>query len=154
MHTSGNDLQRVLHKFAEKDYVKIERLVELLEKNLERTKACEAKIDVLKEERNRIYEEYDPNDDIAEFELLRMEAGLSALQMTCISIVFIFVLSEQSIKEKLTEQIELIGSSIPEVYNVVAAYIEEVDENAVKNFDRLQKAAAEVYLTITPQSSE
>ena len=38
MHTSGNDLQRVLHKFAEKDYVKIERLVELLEKNLERMK--------------------------------------------------------------------------------------------------------------------
>ena len=118
--TEGKTLQRVLHKFTEDNFAKVERLVELYEKNLQRTKSCEQNILRLQKERDEIYEDYDPEDDEAEFDLLRLEAGLYALQMTCAIISLVFVLSEETIQRKLADQISLMGSDLLEVYRITS----------------------------------
>merc|ERR1712137_879200 len=139
---------------GEGDFAKIERLVELYEKNLSRSKEVEKNILQLQEERDKIYENYNPEDDINEFDLLRLEAGLYSLQMTCVVITFVFALSEVSTKEKLKNQISLLGEDLIQVYRVVSDYIEQIDETNEKNTDRLRKAAAELYLAIQPQVAE
>lgn len=119
LHTKGSDLQRVLHKFTEENGAKIERLVDLFEKNNNRTKIVEKQIFLLQKERNETYQDYNPEDDEAEFDLLRLESGLYALQMTCVIICFVFVLSEKDIQEKVKSQISLQGAKMDDVYKIV-----------------------------------
>lgn len=115
LNTTGNDLQRVLHKFTEENGAKIERLVDLFEKYNNKTIAVENNISLLRESRKQEFEE----DDDDNFALLRLEAGLYTLQMTCVVICFIFVLSEKNTQEKIKSQISLQGGNINNVYQIV-----------------------------------
>lgn len=91
----GLRYSRLQHKFAEGEFEKVDRLMELYEKYTLRTRAAEARVDTERRERFDLYEDYDPADDEDEFLAMRLEGGLFTLQLLSLITGFLATSAEQ-----------------------------------------------------------
>jgi beta-catenin-like protein 1 len=85
LHLKGNSRQRLLSKFSENNFEKIERLLELFQKYARRVQAVDER-----------YQELDDSDrDDEEIYLERLDAGLFTLQLVCLLLAYAISTSEE-----------------------------------------------------------
>jgi len=116
----GSQRQRLIAKFSENDYAKVDRLLELHFKYYERVQKFDSRLDV---EKARLQNQGDDVDDMdEEFYLRRLEAGLFTLQQTDYIIVDICASGSQQIKQRVLQILNLRGGSVKSIRNVIREY--------------------------------
>ena len=89
---SSEDAQRyarLVHKFCENDFEKVNRLIEMHIKHSQRVRQADAMIEQTILEQLQADETYDPTEDEMTFLGWRLESGLLTLQLTDLVIAFV-----------------------------------------------------------------
>ena len=122
----GEHQNRLLRKFVESDYAKIERLVELHSSYLTKVKAVEEGLVVEKAALLARGEEF---DDIVENDhyLRRLDSGLSTLQQIGLIVGFVCRQCGVQARDRFRQLLEIQGGSIDDVYSVLKEYDAELD---------------------------
>jgi beta-catenin-like protein 1 len=110
--------QRLLSKFQENEYEKIERLMELHEKYWNLAKKCEAEIEKMKREIQEEGEEVTEEDE-EDFHLHRLENGLFTLQLVDYILATVYSQGDQNVKSKIRELFDQQNRSLDEVKKVL-----------------------------------
>jgi beta-catenin-like protein 1 len=119
-HVTGSNRTRILSKFEENDFEKVERLGELHFKYLERVNAVDGKIvDEMNELGEALVEE--------EIYIRRLESGLFSLQLIDYIILEVVVYS-QKVKDRLNKIIQLRRGSLSTVKDIVKEYAANLGE--------------------------
>lgn len=112
--------QRLLNKFTENDHEKVDRLMELHFKYLEKVHAIDNIIE--KEKENPKLEEEDHLDQEEKFYLRRLDAGLFTLQLVDYIMLDICSSGAPSIKQRVLQILNLRGGSIKTIRNIMREY--------------------------------
>lgn len=112
--------QRLLNKFTENDHEKVDRLMELHFKYLEKVHAIDNIIE--KEKENPKLEEEDHLDLEEKFYLRRLDAGLFTLQLVDYIMLDICSSGAPSIKQRVLQILNLRGGSIKTIRNIMREY--------------------------------
>ncbi|KAL3230318.1 hypothetical protein MRX96_023377 [Rhipicephalus microplus] len=113
--------QRLLNKFTENDHEKVDRLMELHFKYLEKVHAIDSIIEREKEN-PKLNEEEDQSDLEEKFYLRRLDAGLFTLQLVDYIMLDICSSGPPSIKQRVLQILNLRGGSIKTIRNVMREY--------------------------------
>lgn len=89
-----------------------ERLAELHEKYSQLVGTCDKSIAAIVNYRNNSYEDYDAEEDRPEFEIMRLDAGLSVLQLTDVAIAYVLLEGSLEAKHHLLEQLSMANCSL------------------------------------------
>uniref|UniRef100_A0A915LCG8 Beta-catenin-like protein 1 n=1 Tax=Romanomermis culicivorax TaxID=13658 RepID=A0A915LCG8_ROMCU len=116
--------QRVLSKFTESDCEKVERLIELHFKYLERVKRFE-----INYERRRPAEIYDEETEDEKY-LKKLDAGLFTLHLIDYIMAEIYVNGPAVLKERISKILNIKKSSITVVREVLERYGENLDDKS------------------------
>mmetsp|Transcript_17914 Transcript_17914/g.46800 ORF Transcript_17914/g.46800 Transcript_17914/m.46800 type:complete len:583 (+) Transcript_17914:161-1909(+) len=119
---------RVLKKFVEADFAKLERLVELHLKYLGRLRACEAGLD---DERKAMEAEGAEFDDVAENDhyLKRLDAGLHTLQHVDLILGEVLFKCGAAACSRAAALIRMKSSSFAAVAEVLDEYADNIDDS-------------------------
>ncbi|CAN7991063.1 unnamed protein product [Ixodes hexagonus] len=113
--------QRLLNKFTENDHEKVDRLMELHFKYLEKVHAIDNQIE--KEKENPTPDEDETGADQEEkFYLRRLDAGLFTLQLVDYIMLDICSSGPPSIKQRVQQILNLRGGSIKTIRNIMREY--------------------------------
>ncbi|XP_065338159.1 beta-catenin-like protein 1 [Cloeon dipterum] len=116
----GNQRTRLLTKFAENDHEKIDRLLELHFKYLEKMEKADVAIDEdLKRKRQ---EDSDEEEDEESVFLKRLDAGLFTLQLIDYIILEICCSGQPSIKQRALQMLNLRGGSTKTIKHIMREY--------------------------------
>merc|ERR1719412_2655600 len=115
----GSQRQRLLAKFTENDHEKVERLMELHFKYLERVELAEDKIE---------REGLDKIEDEEEIYLRRLSGGLFSLQLIDYIVVDSCSSGASSIKQRVLKILNQRNASIKTIRNVIREYAGNVGE--------------------------
>eukprot|EP00039_Didymoeca_costata_P001320 m.51552 g.51552 ORF g.51552 m.51552 type:complete len:557 (-) comp10739_c0_seq2:92-1762(-) len=123
----GVHKQRLLRKFIENDFEKMERLVELHLAYIKKVEICDKEIAKEKEEMVARGEEL---DEIVEnsFYLRRLDAGLSVLQHVAYTIGTVSLLLGDQVTERVEQLLKLKGGDIESVRDVLLHFQDEAGE--------------------------
>eukprot|EP01125_Pyxidicula_operculata_P011017 TRINITY_DN360_c10_g3_i2.p1 TRINITY_DN360_c10_g3~~TRINITY_DN360_c10_g3_i2.p1 ORF type:complete len:457 (+),score=127.17 TRINITY_DN360_c10_g3_i2:308-1678(+) len=121
----GKYFSRVVDKFREKDYEKVERLLELHEKYIQRVKAVDLKI--AKEKSKDDMEDDDEALEDSHF-LQRLDAGLFTLQLVDYVIAQLCN-ANSNVKEKVRQLLNIQGSSFGEVKKILEEYSKNIGDS-------------------------
>lgn len=128
---SGNSKQRVILKFTEADYEKIDRLMELYYKYTEEVKAEDKKI--AKEKAEAVSDSDDDEDEEqVEYYMRRLESGLFALQSICYIIMDISVNGPSGIATRVTKLLNLRNEPKSNLIQILKEYKENLGEADIK----------------------
>eukprot|EP01123_Difflugia_compressa_P004316 TRINITY_DN15702_c0_g1_i1.p1 TRINITY_DN15702_c0_g1~~TRINITY_DN15702_c0_g1_i1.p1 ORF type:complete len:185 (+),score=45.94 TRINITY_DN15702_c0_g1_i1:109-663(+) len=116
----GKLWNRVVDKFRENDYAKVERLLEMHEKYSQKVKNCDYKIIQEKSNISKEGEEIDSADE-EDFYLQRIDAGLFTLQRINY-IIAVLCQAQSQIKEKVQQLLTLQDNTFEEVKRVLIDY--------------------------------
>jgi len=122
----GKLWSRVIDKFRETDFAKVERLLEMYEKYKQRVKNCDLRIAQEKGKMERAGEEIDEEDE-EDFYMQRLDAGLFTLQLVTYILAIICRANDQ-IKEKARQLLNLQDSSFEEVRKTLTEYANSLGE--------------------------
>lgn len=116
----GNQKQRLLSKFVENDFEKVDRLIELHLKYLEKVELLDRQIDEQKRTRQNIDSDDEEDEDEANY-LNRLSGGLFTLQLIDFIILEISVTSTSSdaIKQRILQILNLRGASLKTIKQVM-----------------------------------
>lgn len=117
----GTQRQRLLTKFTENDHEKVDRLMELHFKYLEKVHAVDTQIEKEKQGMNYNEEELDPEVE-EEFYLRRLENGLFSLQLVDFVMLDVCSSGPPSIKQRVLQILNLRGGSIKTIRNIMREY--------------------------------
>lgn len=123
-YTTGSRRVRLLHKFVEDNCAKTERLAELHEKYSQLVGNCDKDIAAIVNYRNNAYEDYDAEEDRPEFEIMRLDAGLSILQLTDVAIAYVLLEGSLEAKHHLLEQLSMANCSLRVVSAILHEYLD------------------------------
>ncbi|CAN8000383.1 unnamed protein product [Ixodes pacificus] len=113
--------QRLLNKFTENDHEKVDRLMELHFKYLEKVHAIDNQIE--REKENPTPDEDETGADLEEkFYLRRLDAGLFTLQLVDYIMLDICSSGPPSIKQRVQQILNLRGGSIKTIRNIMREY--------------------------------
>lgn len=113
--------QRLLSKFTENDHEKVERLMELHFKYLDKVRHCDDIIEKEKVRLKHLGEEVD--DDMEdEFYLKRLDSGLFTLQLVDYIMLEICASGASSIKAKVMQILNMRGGSIKVIRGIMREY--------------------------------
>lgn len=115
----GTQRQRLLNKFTENDHEKVDRLMELHFKYLDKVHYIDLQIE--KEKAKLEEEEIDATME-EEFYLRRLEGGLFTLQLIDYIMVDICCSGPPTIKQRVLQILNLRGGSIKTIRNVMREY--------------------------------
>ncbi|KFM76702.1 Beta-catenin-like protein 1, partial [Stegodyphus mimosarum] len=115
----GTQRQRLLNKFTENDHEKVDRLMELHFKYLDKVHHIDLQIEKEKSKMNE--EEIDASME-EEFYLRRLEGGLFTLQLIDYIMVDTCCSGPSSIKQRVLQILNLRGGSIKTIRNVMREY--------------------------------
>lgn len=115
----GTQRQRLLNKFTENDHEKVDRLMELHFKYLDKVHYVDLQIE--KEKAKLEDDEIDPSME-EEFYLRRLEGGLFTLQLIDYIMVDICCSGPPTIKQRVLQILNLRGGSIKTIRNVMREY--------------------------------
>lgn len=128
---SSTQKQRVLNKFVENDHEKVERLLELHFKYLEKVRNCDKQIE--REKRSLTADDVtDEKDD--EFYMRRLDAGLFVLQLLDYVMIDISATGPSTIKSKIMRILNMRGESVKAVKGVMREYVSNIGETADEKF--------------------
>lgn len=117
----GPQRQRLLNKFTENDHEKVDRLMELHFKYLEKVMSVDNQIEKEKAELQRLGEEVDASME-DEFYLRRLDAGLFTLQIIDYIMMEICASVPATIKQRVMQILNLRGGSIKTIRNIMREY--------------------------------
>lgn len=125
---TGNSKQRVVLKFTENDYDKVDRLLELYFKY-----AAEVKAENLNIEKDRAEASDDEDEDELEIEyyMRRLENGLFALQSICYIIMDIYLNGPSGISKRINKLLNLRKEPKASIVSVVKVYKENLGETEI-----------------------
>ena len=130
----GSQRQRLLAKFSESDYAKIERLMELHFKYYDRVQQVDNRLD---QEKAKLLAEGEDNEEVEdEFYLRRLDAGLFTLQHVDYIIVDICASGMPQIKQRVLQFLNMRGGSIKSIRSVIREYagsIGDRDDSSVES---------------------
>jgi len=134
-HVSDAELLRLIHKFREKNFEKIEKLVELHVKYFNSLEENDRQETILRKQNDL------PEETPAERYARRLENGLYTLQMIDITIGFLWTLNDPEIRERVAQVLNRNDMDIDEVKMILTEYSEvssqiiasEEDENKNSN---------------------
>lgn len=116
----GSQRQRLISKFTENDHEKVDRLLELHFKYLEKVEAID---DVL-----------DENEDENANYLKRLNAGLFTLQIIDFIIVEVCAAGPASIKQRVMQILNLRGASLKTIRHVMREYAGNLGDEGGEEF--------------------
>jgi len=124
----GGNKARILTKFAENDYEKLERLMDLYIKYLNRVKAIETE---LERNRERLLELNDGDEEQLEEDnyIKRLDCGLFTLQQVGYIMVDASA-NSASTKQRLVSLLNVKGESVKGVRQVMREYMQQYDVEA------------------------
>lgn len=121
-NTKGSQKQRLLSKFVENDYEKVDRLMELHLKYLEKVEAIDRKIEDNKNFKRPDAMDEDEDDEDSNY-LKRLSGGLFTLQLVDYIILEIAISPDGSkIKQRIQQILNLRGSSLKIIKDVMREY--------------------------------
>ncbi|XP_033754233.1 beta-catenin-like protein 1 [Pecten maximus] len=123
----GQQRQRLLSKFTENDHEKVERLLELHFKYLDKARACDEQIEMEKQRLKSTGEDID-EDLEDEFYLRRLEAGLFTLQLVDYIMLEVCASGSQSIKTRVMQILNMRGGSIKSIKSIMREYAGNIGE--------------------------
>ncbi|KAG1451490.1 hypothetical protein G6F56_008071 [Rhizopus delemar] len=105
---------RVILKFTEDDFEKVDRLIEMKDQYMQRDEAVKAQL----EEARNVLKQEDFEDFQSDFDLRRLDSGLFILQRVCLLIA---VLSEESkgVREKAIMLLKRNGQDMMSVFKLI-----------------------------------
>eukprot|EP00745_Piridium_sociabile_P008467 TRINITY_DN157232_c0_g1_i1.p1 TRINITY_DN157232_c0_g1~~TRINITY_DN157232_c0_g1_i1.p1 ORF type:complete len:257 (-),score=57.73 TRINITY_DN157232_c0_g1_i1:120-890(-) len=120
-NSHGTQRQRLLSKFTENDHEKVERLMELHFKYLDKVRQCD---DSLEKEKLRLkHRGEDVDDDMEdEFYLRRLDSGLFTLQLIDYIMLEICASGSSSIKSRVMQILNMRGGSIKVIRGIMREY--------------------------------
>mmetsp|Transcript_3243 Transcript_3243/g.7202 ORF Transcript_3243/g.7202 Transcript_3243/m.7202 type:complete len:592 (+) Transcript_3243:47-1822(+) len=135
-YCTGTPVARVLNKFTEFQFEKLERLVELHE---------EYALSVMRFDEQRqhgLLNSIDKELDLDEEEALyrdQCDAGLFTLQQVDITIVRLANMGNRQVAEELATVLDSKGVELREVFHFVLQYCKQVEDTAMKEAEELRK---------------
>ncbi|KAH3776937.1 beta-catenin-like protein 1 [Dreissena polymorpha] len=113
--------QRLLNKFTENDHEKVERLLELHFKYLDKVRAVD---DQIEREKNRLkYLGQEVDEDLEDsFYLRRLDAGLFTLQLIDYVLLEISVTGPSSIQSRVMQILNMRGGSVKSIRSIMREY--------------------------------
>ncbi|XP_076469912.1 beta-catenin-like protein 1 [Babylonia areolata] len=120
-NSHGTQRQRLLSKFTENDHEKVERLMELHFKYLDKVRQCD---DALEKEKLRMKHRGEDVDDEMEdeFYLKRLDSGLFTLQLIDYIMLEICASGSSSIKSRVMQILNMRGGSIKVIRGIMREY--------------------------------
>nr|CAB3234362.1 beta-catenin-like protein 1 [Phallusia mammillata] len=116
----GSQRQRLIAKFSEGDFAKVDRLLELHFKYYNRIQAVDNRLDI---EKARLQQQGEEVDDLEEeFYLRRLESGLFTLQQTDYIIVDICASGTPQVKQRVLQILNLRGGSVKSIRSIIREY--------------------------------
>lgn len=116
----GSQRQRLVSKFTENDHEKVDRLLELHFKYLEKVENIEATLDE-DEDEDSVY-------------LKRLESGLFTLQLVDYIIVEVCAAGAASIKQRVTQMLNMRGASLKTIRHVMREYAGNLGDEGDKEW--------------------
>ncbi|CAE6465415.1 unnamed protein product [Rhizoctonia solani] len=116
---------RVLAKFVEAEYEKIDRLVELREQAESRLKITDREVNAEKKELSAEGENVSEMEDI--FLLRRLDGGLFTLQVVDVLLAWV-IMEDDGIKQHVEMLFSRRGKSLKDIEKVLKAYLENIGE--------------------------
>ncbi|KAF5307784.1 hypothetical protein FQR65_LT06655 [Abscondita terminalis] len=107
----GSQRQRLVSKFTENDHEKVDRLMELHFKYLEKVETLDAKL-----------EDGNTNEDEDSLYLKRLEGGLFTLQLVDYIILEVCAAGPTTIKQRVSQILNLRGASLKTIRHVMREY--------------------------------
>ncbi|KAI9313712.1 Catenin-beta-like protein [Dichotomocladium elegans] len=131
---SREDLQRLrlIRKFTEDNYEKVDRLLEMKESLESKDKRVKAEIEAESKE----FDEEDLEDMEDEFYLRRLEAGLFTLQRVCL-VIAALCKEDEGVKNRTMMLLKRQGSDISSIFRII-----EEETALMADFSYLQRMAA------------
>ncbi|TRY98616.1 hypothetical protein DNTS_005290 [Danionella cerebrum] len=129
----GQQRSRLLSKFTENDYEKVDRLMELHFKYLEAVQLATRRIEGEKHEMVRRGEILDDAMD-EEFYLRRLDAGLFVHQLICYVMVEICAAGIQPLQQRVHQILNLRGGSVKVVQHILREYAENIGDGKSEEF--------------------
>ena len=120
-NSQGMQRQRLMNKFSENDHEKVDRLVELHFKFLEKVRIVDAKIDKDKYDIKKYGGEIDEEQE-DQFYLQRLDAGLFCLQQIDYIMLDICHSGPSTIKDRVVHILSIRGGSVKTIKNVMREY--------------------------------
>lgn len=117
----GSQRQRLISKFTENDHEKVDRLMELHFKYLEKVEALDSLFN-------------DENEDEDSIYLKRLEGGLFTLQLVDYIIVEICAAGPTSIKQRVSQVLNLRGSPLKTIRHIMREYAGNLGEEGEKEW--------------------
>ncbi|XP_057668415.1 beta-catenin-like protein 1 [Diorhabda carinulata] len=117
----GSQRQRLVSKFTENDHEKVDRLLELHFKYLEKVEAIDDTIEEDKEEEESAY-------------LKRLEGGLFTLQLVDYIVVEVCAAGPSSIKHRVMQILNLRGASLKTIKHIMREYAGNLGEEGDKEW--------------------
>ncbi|XP_014668512.1 PREDICTED: beta-catenin-like protein 1 [Priapulus caudatus] len=127
-NTSGTQRQRLLAKFTENDHAKVDRLMELHFKYLEKVHHVDNQIE---KERQRLKASAQEISEGMEedFYLRRLDAGLFTLQLVDYVMMEVCSSGASSIKQRVLQMLNLRGGSIKTIRNIMREYAGNIGDD-------------------------
>lgn len=121
-NTKGSQKQRLLSKFIENDFEKVDRLMELHLKYLEKIESIDREIEEQKKFKRPDVIQADEDDEDANY-LKRLSGGLFTLQLVDYIILEIAISPDgPKIKQRIQQILNLRGSSMKVIKDVMREY--------------------------------
>ena len=129
-NTQGATRERVMGKFVENDYEKVERLLELHFKYVDRVR--EINDQIRQEKRRREAQEEDPEEEESEemLYLRRLDGGLFTLQLIDYIILDLCVCENRDISTRILKILSTRGSSLASIQRVVERYADNLGDGS------------------------
>eukprot|EP01094_Clydonella_sp_ATCC50884_P021904 TRINITY_DN4920_c0_g1_i1.p1 TRINITY_DN4920_c0_g1~~TRINITY_DN4920_c0_g1_i1.p1 ORF type:complete len:353 (+),score=116.89 TRINITY_DN4920_c0_g1_i1:65-1123(+) len=121
---------RLVHKFCENQFEKVNRLVEMHAKYFELAVAATAAIELEKRQRAAQRDDYDPTEDEMEFLSQRLEAGMFTLHLTDVVIAFIATCpGEMAMRAHLSRVLYMQDVSLDGIISVLEDYYRTLESD-------------------------
>lgn len=111
--------QRLVNKYTENDHEKVERLLELHFKYLDKVRTVDEQIE---KEKQRMKNRGEDIDDDDEFYIQRLEAGLFTLQLVDYIMLEICATGPSSVKQRVMQILNMRGGSIKSIRSIMREY--------------------------------
>eukprot|EP00743_Colponemidia_sp_Colp-15_P002770 GILK01002998.1.p1 GENE.GILK01002998.1~~GILK01002998.1.p1 ORF type:complete len:543 (-),score=135.01 GILK01002998.1:59-1645(-) len=140
--TEGEPHLRVLYKFKENDFEKLERLVEMHQTYAEKVAMADRQLQENRQLREKMRQELAEDEDEEEVYMERLEAGLFILQLIDLVMIQLLGSADTGIKQRLLlllQQQDIDLAQIRQVVQEYLSYLGGTDEEKQKETQHFEK---------------
>ncbi|XP_074644363.1 beta-catenin-like protein 1 [Tubulanus polymorphus] len=125
----GSQRQRLLSKFTENDHEKVDRLMELHFKYLDKVRVVDQQIEKERNELKRYGKDLDDDEEEQDrYYLQRLEAGLFTLQLVDYIMLDVCASGATTVKQRVMQILNMRGGSVKAIRNIMREYAGNIGE--------------------------